>query len=79
MNDRSDTFVAIVYFSCKSPLDCRKLCVRCRSALRHCATSRKVAGSILDVVIGIFHRHNPCGHIMALGSTQPLTGIFPGG
>ena len=22
---------------------------------------------------GIFHRHNPSGHIMALGLTQPLT------
>jgi hypothetical protein len=27
--------------------------------LRHCATSRKVAGSIPDGVIGIFHCHNP--------------------
>jgi hypothetical protein len=35
------------------------------SWLRHCATSRKVAGSI--------HWHNPSGRTMALGSTQPLT------
>jgi len=28
---------------------------RWRSWLRQCATSRKVAGSILDGVIGIFH------------------------
>ena len=28
---------------------------RWRSWLRHCATSRKVAGSIPDDVIGIFH------------------------
>ena len=28
---------------------------RWRNWLRHCATSRKVAGSILDGVIGIFH------------------------
>ena len=28
---------------------------RWRSWLRHCATSRKVAGSILDGIIGIFH------------------------
>ena len=27
--------------------------------LRHCATNRKVAGSIPDGVIGIFHWHNP--------------------
>jgi len=46
---------------------------RWRSWLRHCATSRKVAGSIPDDVIGIFHWHNPSGRTMALGSTQPLT------
>jgi len=51
--------------------------------LRHCATSRKVTGSIPAGVIGIFHWHNPYGHTMSLGLTQPLTGmvsgIFPGG
>jgi hypothetical protein len=41
--------------------------------LRHCATNRNVAGLIPDGVIGIFHRHNPSGRTMALGSTQPLT------
>jgi hypothetical protein len=35
------------------------------------ATNRKVAGSIPDGVIGIFH--NPFGRTMAVGSTQPLT------
>jgi len=44
--------------------------------LRHCATSRKVAGSIPDGVIGIFHWLNPSGRIMALGSTQPLTEMW---
>ena len=39
--------------------------------LRHCATSRKVAGSIPDGVSGIFI--NPSGRTLALGSTQPLT------
>ena len=34
---------------------------RWRSWLRHCATSQKVAGSIPDGVIGIFHWHNPGG------------------
>ena len=38
------------------------------SRLRHSASSRKVAGSIPDGVIGIFHWHNP-----SLGLTQPLT------
>ena len=39
---------------------------RWRSWLRHCATSRKVAGLIPDGVIGIFHGHNPSGRTMAL-------------
>jgi len=38
--------------------------------LRKCATSRKVAGSILDGETGIFLWHNPS---LALGLTQPLT------
>ena len=46
---------------------------RWRSWLRLCATSRKVAGSIPDGVIGIFHWQNPSGRKMALGSTQFLT------
>ena len=41
--------------------------------LRCCVTNRKVAGSIPDGVIGIFHSHNPSDCTMALGSTQPLT------
>ena len=40
---------------------------------RHCATSRKIAGSIPDGVISIFHWQNPSGRTMALGSNQPLT------
>ena len=40
--------------------------------MRHCATSRKVAGSFPDGVTGIFHWHNPSGRTMALGLTQPL-------
>ena len=45
---------------------------RWRSWLRHCATSRKVAGSTPDSVIGILHRLNPSGRTVALGSTQSL-------
>jgi hypothetical protein len=41
--------------------------------LRHCATNRKVAGSIPDGVTGIFHCHNPSGRTLALGSTKPVT------
>ena len=46
---------------------------RWRSWLRHCATSRKVAGSIPDGVTAIFHSHNPSGRTMVLVLTQPLT------
>ena len=42
------------------------------SWLRHCAVSRKVAGSIPDSVIVIFQWHNPSGRTMTLGLTQPL-------
>jgi hypothetical protein len=38
-----------------------------------CATSRKVAGSIPDQVIGFFNWPNSSSRIVALGSTQPLT------
>jgi hypothetical protein len=43
------------------------------SWLRNFVTSRKVAGSIPNRVIGFFHWHNPSGRTMALGLTQPLT------
>ena len=46
---------------------------RWRIWLTHGATSRKVAGSIPDGVTEIFHSHNPSGHTLALGLTQPLT------
>jgi hypothetical protein len=46
---------------------------RWRSWLRHRVTSQKVAGSIPDGVIGIFHWHNPSGCTMDLGLTHPLT------
>jgi hypothetical protein len=45
---------------------CTTLCI-CTSWLRQCTTKRKVAGSIPDGVIGIFHWHNPSGRTMALG------------
>ena len=46
---------------------------RWRSWLINSAISRKVAVSIPDDVIGIFHWHNPSGRTIALGSTQTLT------
>ena len=45
----------------------------CASCLRHCATSRKVAGSIPVGITGIFHWHHPSGRTVALRSSQPLT------
>ena len=44
-----------------------------RATRWHCATNRKVSGSILDGVVGIFRWHNPSGRTVALRSTQPLT------
>jgi hypothetical protein len=56
---------------------------RWRSWLSHYATSRKVAVSIPDEVIGFFNWPNHSSRIMALGSTQPLTEMstrnLPGG
>jgi hypothetical protein len=43
--------------------------------LRYWATNRKVAGSIPDGVIGIFHWHNSSDRTMALGSTQSVTNV----
>jgi hypothetical protein len=40
--------------------------------LRHCATSRKVAGSISDFT-GFFSSPNPSSRTMPLGSSQPPT------
>jgi hypothetical protein len=48
---------------------------RYRVWLRHCTTSRKVAGSIPDCVIGMFHWHNPSCRTMALGLTASNTGV----
>jgi hypothetical protein len=51
--------------------------------LLHYATSRKVAGSITDEVIGFFNWPNPSNRTISLGSTQPPTEIstrdLPGG
>jgi hypothetical protein len=41
--------------------------------LRHYATSRKVADSIPEEVIGFFNLPNPSSRIIALGLIQPLT------
>jgi hypothetical protein len=59
------------------------ICLAHQSWLRHCATSRKVAGSSPDEMIGFFNLPNPSSRNMALGSTQPLTEMstrnIPGG
>ena len=43
------------------------------SWLRHCAPSRKVAGSLPSGVTGIFQWHNPSGRTIARGLAQLLT------
>jgi hypothetical protein len=50
-------------------------CGACGSVvwLRHYATSRKIAGSIPDEVIGFFNLPNSSSLIMVLGLTEPLT------
>jgi hypothetical protein len=54
-----------------------------RSWLRQYATSRKVAASIPDEVIGILYLSNPSSRTMTLGSTKALTEMstrnLPGG
>jgi hypothetical protein len=63
--------------SYKLPVNCTFYCSLCfvlvhvvAQLVRHCATNRKVADSIPDCVIGIFHSS---GRTMALGLNQPLT------
>jgi len=62
-----------VYFNRLPSLTQRDRGTRWCSWLRHCVTRWKVAGSIPDCVIGIFHWRNLSGRTTALGSTQPLT------
>jgi len=58
--------------NCRNSIVCTRFPTRWHSWLRHCATSRKVACSIPDGVIGIFHGHNLSGRTMALGFAQSL-------
>jgi hypothetical protein len=48
-------------------------CNELNNWFRQCATSRKVADPTPDGVTEILNWHNPSGHTMALGLTQPLT------
>jgi hypothetical protein len=66
---RDQILVRISSTSFQKPSSINK---RWRSWLRHCATSRKLAGSIPDGITGIFHWHNPSRCNMALGLIQPL-------
>jgi len=52
---------------------CITYITRRRSGFRHWATIRRVAGSIPDRVVRVYHSHNPSCLTMALGSNQPLT------
>jgi hypothetical protein len=58
--------------------------MQCLGTISRCyATSRNVAGSFPDEVIGFFNLPNSSRRTMALGSTQPLTEMstrnLPGG
>jgi len=48
-------------------------CTLWQSWLRHCAKNLKVAGSIPNDIIGIFHSHSPFYCTMILGSSELLT------
>jgi len=61
----------MLYKYIRKPSECGG--TRWRIWLMHCTTSRKVAGSIPDGVMGIFHLHNPSGRTVALGLNEPLT------
>ena len=45
----------------------------CCSWLEHCATRRRVAGSITYGITATFHCHNPAAHTKVLASNQLLT------
>jgi hypothetical protein len=58
-----------------SVLTCSTKCARYHHKTNAAAVSPtgwKVAGSIPDAVIDIFHWSNPSGSTVALGSTQPV-------
>jgi hypothetical protein len=70
-----------VLFPCHAmPRPCHSPTVPCPycGTRWHCAISRKVAGSIPDIVTGICHWHNHSSHSVVLGLTHPLTEISTG-
>jgi hypothetical protein len=68
-----------IYVSITKVIYARKIRIFQRhKSLRHYATSRKVAGSNSDEVIGFFSWPNTSSRTVALGLTQPLTGINTG-
>ena len=64
------TFLYQQYINCAwtSSVSSMRLC----SWSRHCSSSRKVAGSASNGVVGIFNLLDPTDSTMAMGSTQPL-------
>ena len=64
----------LFHFKCQSGCSFFEVSLPCPTYWwGHCATTQKLAGSIPDGVVGIFHWRNPSGCTMALGLTQPLT------
>jgi hypothetical protein len=72
--DNAQNMLAIFCRRLNTQLLRLKECLFAVASLRHCATSRKVAGSIPDVT-GFFSGPNLSSRTMALGSTQPLREI----
>jgi hypothetical protein len=69
----SSVIKTLVYNDAKYPVPFMTL-----SSTRWRSWLRKVAGSIRDGFIGIFHWHKSFGRTMALRSTQPLTEMSTG-
>jgi hypothetical protein len=85
---RPDGYINVGRSFRKRPWSRNKLCLQLHpwkedKSTRRCATSRKVAGSIPNEIIGFFNWSNPSSRTMARGSTQPLTEMstrrLPGG
>jgi hypothetical protein len=76
-------FIPMQHDRCHFPCAYITTKFKSRRGTQQCATSRKVACSIPDEIIGFFNRPNPSSRTVALGPTQPLTEMstknIPGG
>jgi len=70
----SNSFVEFLFTLCTFPYRGHAV----GSWLRHCATRRKVAVSIPDCVIGIFHERSPSGHTVSTSKRNEYQKYFQG-